>query len=246
MDVRFTRTLRNGDQGIDVEGVGRALSRAGLMGPLSRFVQKPSSVRRTFGMGKTAAVKKLQAQHGKKQTGVYGPEEHAWLEPHFDAYAEKLMLSWVKPTLVCFPFPLDAGGTVNPNALHVTAGIPGNWALDFMGHGGTPVVAVEDGWVARLSGRDPAGQVNQSVGIFGWSISYETRAGYRYFSTHYGARNPGLYVGMRVEAGDHLGRVGSWPGDPGRSHLHLGVTSPFGERDARKRIQAVASAPRVD
>ena len=47
MDVRFTRTLRNGDQGIDVEGVGRALSRAGLMGPLSRFVQKPSAVRRT-------------------------------------------------------------------------------------------------------------------------------------------------------------------------------------------------------
>ena len=28
-------------------------------------------------------------------------------------------------------------------------------------------------------------------------------------------------------------------------HLHLGVTSPHGEADAKKRIQAVAAAPRV-
>lgn len=214
------------------------------MGPLAKFVQKPQPVRRTYGSGKEAAVKRLQAKHGKKQSGVYGIEEHGWLEPHFDAYAARLMEAYVPPAPIVFPVPLGEP-CPKPTFLHPTAGIPGSWALDFMCAGGTPIVAVEDAWITRLSGRDPAGSVNHLVGIFGWSISYETRAGYRYFSTHYGTRFPGLQVGMKVEAGDQVGRVGSWPGDPGRSHLHLGVVSPHGERDAKKRIQTVAAAGRV-
>ena len=245
--MKFTRRLFGGETGPDVEGIGRALSHAGLMGPLSRFVQKKQSVRRTYGAGKQAAVVKLQERLKLAPSATYGPVEHHWLEEngHFDAYAAKLMLDYQPAPAMCFPFPHGAGGTVNVNGLHPTAGISGNWALDFMASGGTPVVAVEDAWITRLSGRDPSGPVNQLVGIYGWSISYETRAGYRYFSTHYGYRNPSLRVGMKVEAGDQLGRVGSWPGDPGRSHLHLGVTSPLSVTDARRRIVKVATSARV-
>ena len=110
--------------------------------------------------------------------------------------------------------------------------------------GGTPVVAVERAKITKLSGRDPAFGADQQVGIYGWSIHYQTPLGYRYFSTHYGYRVP-LMVGQTVDAGERLGTIGHWPGDPGRSHLHKGVTSPLGERDARKRILAVANAPRV-
>lgn len=244
MDVRFTRTLHDGDQGIDVEGVGRALARAGHMGPLSRFMQKAPAVRRTYGQGKVTAVRKLQKASGLTADGIYTRATHNKLEPHFDAYSARLMESWVRPAAIVFPFPEGAGGTVNASGLHITAGIGGNWALDFMAPGGTAVVAVEDAWITRLSGRDPSGPVNQLVGIFGWSISYETRAGYRYFATHFGTRAD-LHVGLQVKAGDQLGRIGNWPGNPPRSHLHLGATSPFGEKDARNRIQLVARSPRV-
>jgi murein DD-endopeptidase MepM/ murein hydrolase activator NlpD len=236
--VRFTRTLRQGDQGIDVEGVGRALSRAGFMGPLARFVQKPVSVRRTYGIGKTAAVKRLQAKHRLKQTGVYGKREHEKLEPWFDRYAAHLMLDWRPPARIVTPI----AAATPPTFLHPTAGLLGNWALDWMAPGGTPVVAVEDCAIVKLSGRNPSLGADQLIGIYGWSIHYRTASGYSYFSTHYGEREPGLEVGQRLYAGDRVGKVGSWPGDPGRSHLHLGVTSPLGPDDAKRRILAVSKA----
>lgn len=247
MNVKFTRTLRGGEQGCDVEGVGRALARAGHMGPLSKFMQKAYGVRRTYGSGKEAAVRKLQAKHGAKQDGVYALREHKWLvaDGGFDAYAARLMLDYQSPAVIVFPMPHGWNVTVNPNGLHPTAGINGSWALDFMCAGGTPVCAPEDGWIVRLSGRDPAAGAEQTVGIYGWSLHLETRAGYRYFFTHLGLRNTRLYPGMKVEAGDILGHVGNWPGNPPRSHLHLGVTSPLGVADAKKRIVTVAKAPRV-
>ena len=83
----------------------------------------------------------------------------------------------------------------------------------------------------------------QTIGIFGWSIHYETAAGYRYFSTHYGLRS--VQEGEIVQVGQIIGTVGSWPGDPGRSHTHLGVTSPLGTADAKKRITTISQAVRV-
>jgi hypothetical protein len=106
------------------------------------------------------------------------------------------------------------------------------------------VLAVEDAEITRLSGHDPADGAQQSIGIFGWSISYETPQGYGYFSTHYGAK-AALRVGQPVQCGQVLGTVGSWPGDPARSHTHLGVTSPRGYADAKKRILEVSLARRV-
>jgi murein DD-endopeptidase MepM/ murein hydrolase activator NlpD len=145
---------------------------------------------------------------------------------------------------LAFPLPQGVGATISPSRLHITAGLDGNWALDFMAVGGTAFVAFADATVRKLSGRDPALGADQVIGIFGWSIHLETADGYRYFATHLGERAK-LSVGQRVKIGDALGKVGNWPGDPARSHLHLGVTSPMSEADAKARIQAVASAPRL-
>ena len=148
------------------------------------------------------------------------------------------------PPLV-FPFLEESRVSVALTGLHVTEGIAGNWALDFMCPGGTPIVVCEDARIVRLSGRDPAEGADQRRGIFGLNTHFETAAGYRYFTTHFGKRAAGLSEGDKIKAGDLLGEVGSWPDNPPRSHLHQGVSSPHGQADAQRRIQAVARAPRV-
>ena len=136
---------------------------------------------------------------------------------------------------------------VTEGGLHCTAPCrgttAGNWAIDFICKAGLGIVAVEDATITRFSGHHPSDDQADKDGIYGWSTWYRTPVGYLYFATHQGRRYPTLRVGMSVKAGDLIGYVGDqrYRSD----HLHLGVTSPHGEADAKKRIQAVAAAPRV-
>lgn len=126
--------------------------------------------------------------------------------------------------------------------LHETAGLAGNWALDFMAPGGTRFLAPEDGRITRLSGHDPKlGEVEP--GIFGWNIFLTTATGIVYFATHLGNRD--VWEGRKVKAGTILGHVGHWPHDEGRSHTHLGITHPDGVSASQERIVKVGEAPRV-
>src|SRR5262249_752189 len=123
--------------------------------------------------------------------------------------------------------------------LHPTSGLPGNWALDFMAPGGTPVLAPQDSILTRWSGHDPAeGEVEPS--IFGWSFYLRTPGGVIYFGTHLGDKH--AKVGQTLKRGDLIGHVGNWPHDPPRSHTHLGVTHPYGKAPAVARIEAVSLA----
>lgn len=129
--------------------------------------------------------------------------------------------------------------TVRPSFIHETGGLPGNWALDFMAAGGTPILAPQDCLIVRLSGHDPRQGV-VSGDVFGWSTYLHVPDGF-YFLTHQGAR----YVkqGQWVRKGTMIGRVGSWPRDPGRSHTHLGFTHVKGKEASIRRIQKVAAGP---
>jgi hypothetical protein len=252
--------------GPDVKAVKRAISRA------QRFLPwTPRDWDDTYddlfahgdGSGiDRSGVAGFQEQMGIKSTGWVGEKTFEALrtslvpdkpgirragQPLFDSVCIRLLrqaaeLAVPAPELA-FPLPKGAGGRVDPTDLHATAGLGGNWALDFMAAGGTPFVAPEEATVRRLSGRDPALGADQNAGIFGWSMHLETADGYRYFATHLGERSD-LAVGETVAVGQLLGAIGDWPDDPPRSHLHLGVTSPKGDADAKARIQAVASAPR--
>ena len=207
---------------------------------------RPTAVRRVFGPLFAVTVKEAQKKMGLPQTGVIGPKTWEELDEAgcVDAYSEYLIRKDdADRPLIVFPFPVGANVSLCQD-LHPTAGISFNWALDWCCRGGTPVVAVEKAKIKKLSGRNPVLGADQLIGIFGWSVHYETMAGYRYFSTHYGEREP-LVVGQWVEAGQKIGEVGWWPGNPGRSHLHLGVTSPQGEADAKKRMRAIDNAQRV-
>lgn len=240
MAVRFTRVLEKGDVGPDVEGVGRALSRGKFMGPLARFVQKPARVRRTWGVGKTVAVEKLQKRAGLPVTGRYGAKEHKALAPHFDAYAAWLMEQWQAPPALCFP--IARGVDVHVGGLHETGGLPGNWAIDFICKAGSRILAPEAGTITRFSGHPPSDDTADSIGVFGWTTYLQTPAGYLYFITHQGSRRPTLKVGQHVGAGELLGYVGNQRYRP--DHAHVGVTSPHGEADAKRHITAVSKAKR--
>jgi hypothetical protein len=254
MIAPFPGVLKLGSQGEAVEAVKRAVFRAlGDDFSWKEFMAQTPAVRQTFGSFFVVTLDHYKLTVGLRDDGLYDRPTHLKLEadkrkgtkqPAFDARAISLLKQAVQaPTLeLCYPHPIGANSVVC-QGLHPTAGLDGNWACDFCAPGGTPVVAVEKAEIVKLSGHPPTQVINVAIGIFGWNIHYRTSAGYRYFSTHYGTRK--CKVGQKVKPGTLLGEVGRWPGDPGRSHTHLGVTSPRGIADAKQRILAVSNAPRV-
>ena len=231
-----------------VKGLKRAMIR------LRYLSQALGSETDDYGPDFQEAMKVWQAEEGiHPATGQYG--RNSWLQlretklsqgPQKGKYAmDALALRYVREDALkrVYPHPLGSLSEVC-QGLHPTAGLYGNWAIDFCAPGGTKVLAVENATITKLSGRDPASGANQTIGIFGWSIHYETPEGYRYFSTHYGSRSP-LQVGQHVDAGQVVGTVGHWPGDESRSHTHLGVTSPLGTADAKKRITDISTATKI-
>jgi len=185
-----------------------------------------------------------QAEKLLKQTrdGYPGPGKGTYWRPALKLLDEVEASLRVKPVALVFPVAAPRS-QVFVGGLHETSGLDGNWALDFICKAGLGIVAVEAGRITRFSGNDPSDDNADRNGVYGWTTYYETAAGYEYFATHQGRRYPTLRPGMRVEAGDLLGYVGDQRFRP--DHLHLGVTSPKGEADAKARIMAVSKAPVV-
>ncbi len=241
----FRRVLRGDEIGSDVEGIGRALARAPGIDyvPIRAFEHMPAKWRRTYGDGKQRAVDQIRRLEHWGATGVYDERVHDWLvdQQAFDAKATNLVVAYRPPSALVFPLPLGAGGGVC-QGLHATAGLPGNWAIDFCAAPGTPVLAVEDAFFYRYSGHDPSDDTADSQGVFGWTIYLQTRAGVIYFVTHLGWRES-LFAGQRVRAGEMIGRVGNQRYRP--DHTHYGATHPEGSSEARALMLRIASSPRV-
>lgn len=242
--ARFTREMRGGETGPDVEGVGRALARADFLDGLAKFMSKVPSFRRTYNASRERGVNRARAKLKLTQNGVYDRRVHEYLErlDAFDAYAQKLMLDYAPLPQLAFPFGPDVHATIC-QGLHETGGLPGNWAIDFCATPGSGILAPERATVTRFSGSAPSADHPDGTGVFGWTTYLLTPKGYQYFLTHQGRRLPTLKVGMKVQPGDLLGFVGDQKFRP--DHAHLGVSSPLGPTDAKKRILAVSKAPRV-
>lgn len=241
----FPRQIHNGDAGDDVYGHKRAMHRYLQTGDLDELEAKPIAVKRQAGDGFEALTKRAQHKARQPESGVYDERlyNELWRVRAYDAKAENLVRKYnmQHPQLkICFPLPSNIICSVG--GLHETAGIPGNWAKDWICAPGAPVLAVEKGTIIRLSGNPPSDDSMDAQGVYGWSVSFVSPAGYRYFVTHLGRREP-LRVGQIVDVGEPLGFVGDQHYRP--DHVHYGVTSPLGEADARRRISAVANAPRV-
>jgi len=248
----LTRTLKLNTFGSDVFGVKRSVYRlldAGDGGRRLRDLEtKGPATKRRYGPFFLKDVNAARKAMGFKQTGVVDQQfwqalvKGGWP----DARAVDLMNEYIDHhpvASIVYPVPLGQMAQVC-QGLHETAGIEGSWAIDFCCYPLTTIVAVEAGAITKLSGHSPTDDTWDSQGVFGWSIHFRTPAGYRYYLTHLGSRLPTLKVGLHVEAGDTLGKVGDQKFRP--DHTHYAVTSPFGEADAKKRITMVSKAPRID
>lgn len=170
-----------------------------------------------------------------------------------DSIAIALVQDEVDPLpTIPFVYPHPAGsGSHSGGFIHQTEGFPEpNIALDFLTAGGTALLAPFAGLITKLGGHDPAtgtwrnGRPDPRGDVFGYSIYLEREDGLFAFMTHIGRES--VRKGQEVEAGEKIGEVGHWPGDPGRSHTHLGITSPRGTRDATDVLLKIAAAPRVE
>jgi murein DD-endopeptidase MepM/ murein hydrolase activator NlpD len=250
-DVQLlTRTLKQGDHGLDVEGAHRTILRyldARDNGRrLALFNSKPASVRQEAGKAFFNDVVRVRKLEGFDSKRIFGQQfwNHLSRQGWPDQRALRLLADYIdahqRPPLV-FPVPQGEMGRVC-QGLHETAGIKHNWAIDFCCPDGTTIVAVEVGTVTYLSGHPPSADTYDSQGIFGWSLHFKTPLGYEYYVTHLGQRF--VTRGEHLEAGDTIGKVGDQRYRP--DHVHYGVTSPHGDADAKKRIEAISLAPRID
>jgi murein DD-endopeptidase MepM/ murein hydrolase activator NlpD len=165
----------------------------------------------------------------------------AWLPPVPGAAGEPLAVappSYYRPVVVDgFTFPvarsnwlsvIETGNDWHDPRFRL---INGEWQLvgvhegnDIVAEEGTPIMSMTAGTVEAV----------------GWTFYSGTRVGVRgsdgkyYFYAHLSEVAPGLGVGMAVQAGDVLGRVGNTGyGDPGHEdefppHLHVGIEGPGG------------------
>ena len=98
-NVPYPRPLILGDQGIDVEGLGRALCKTGFYVPLTQFSKSGQQWRRTYGGGKRDAINALRKQAGYAMTGQYNLAVHDLMEKrgYFDAKAIDLISRYEPP-----------------------------------------------------------------------------------------------------------------------------------------------------
>jgi murein DD-endopeptidase MepM/ murein hydrolase activator NlpD len=236
----LTRTLRLGSVGDDVRAGKRACHICLDTGGAEKMLAKPIWYQRLYDAFFRTLVKQVQREAGLDQSGVLGPATERALRKAgaFDAKCEEWLAAYERSLHVLY-YPHPAGATSSVcQHLHPTAGLDGNWAYDFCCPGGTLVVAPEAGEIVKISGHPPTRVIDANVGIYGWNLHLVTDSRYRWFSTHHDYLQ--VREGQRVQAGQVIARVGRWPNDPGRSHTHLGVTSPHGEADAKRRIAQVA------
>ncbi|GAB1643630.1 hypothetical protein KRMM14A1259_40530 [Krasilnikovia sp. MM14-A1259] len=120
-----------------------------------------------------------------------------------------------------YVFPVSASNV----AFHPThAKYP---ATDIFAACGKPVVATTSGVVLEISLKDryvkgsPDGPYNG--GLF---VSIRGDDGVRYYGSHLSSVLPGIRAGVRVKAGQQLGKVGKTGNSSGVCHLHYGISPP--------------------
>lgn len=234
-------------RGLDVDAHADAAHRYLQDGQLNAYRHQKPIVRETFGTGKRTLMKKAAKKAELPQYGVLGPAlyQALWEAGCYKGRGTDLLLEYARPVMPSLVYVHDKRfASYSTGNVHVTGGISGNYALDFMAEPGTPVLALEDGVISRTSGNDPRTGLHGSFrDVFGWSIYLKVRFGF-YYLTHMGR----LFVhgGDTVKVGDVIGEVGDWPHDRGRSHTHAGYTNILHlSYLSTRQIRTVAAAPRV-
>lgn len=103
-----------------------------------------------------------------------------------------------------------------------SAGARVHEAMDIMAPRGTPVLAVDDGVIAKLFLSQPGG-----ITLY----QFDRSGRFAYYYAHLDGYAPGLAEGQRVQRGQLLGYVGSsGNANPDAPHLHFGIFRLDAER----------------
>jgi murein DD-endopeptidase MepM/ murein hydrolase activator NlpD len=123
------------------------------------------------------------------------------------------------PTTTTTKFVFPVAGTVS--YAHVHHDYP---ATDIMAKCGSQVRAVTNGVILDVTRVDKwKPRVNAGATRGGLSISIKGDDGVRYYGSHLEYINPSIAPGVRVAAGQALGKVGE-TGDASACHLHFGIS----------------------
>ncbi len=200
--IPFGRTLTpRVEPGRDVQGVKRALARAG-------GTNDPALGSQTYGPSAVLAVRKFQRTAGLSPDGIYGHLTHGALTPSFDDYAYFLYTGHPPPSTETLQLP----DTFHPT--HDTSGLPGYPAIDMFAAAGTRVLAPEAGELQDVHFK--TWSLSKRIG--GWTV-YLAAPHASYYLTHFGEVLPS---GTRVVQGQDIGSVGVVPHDWWASHIHEG------------------------
>lgn len=149
----------------------------------------------------------------------------------------------VAPIQLVHVFPLDP-----PEAGSYSPGGHAYLATDIFAAVGTPFVAVTSGviqGVSRVDVWDP--QVNDGANRSGLYVSLVGDDGVRYYGSHLSEVAAGIAAGVRVEAGQLLGKVGvSGSARDTPPHLHFGISRPTSLDDWEIRRGEVDPIPFLD
>lgn len=140
-------------------------------------------------------------------------------------------------------FPVDP-----PDADSYSPGGHAYPATDIFAPVGTAFVAVTSGviqGVSRVDNWDP--EVDDGATKAGLFVSLIGDDGFRYYGSHLSAVADGIEAGVRVEAGQLLGRVGLSGNAQGTPpHLHFGISRPTTLEDWEVRRGQVDPVPLLD
>jgi murein DD-endopeptidase MepM/ murein hydrolase activator NlpD len=219
------RTLRLGSTGTDVADLQRVLRSRGLR----------VSVDGSYGASTRTAVRSLQKRLRLRATGVVTPALLRRLGIQVRTVASGTGAAPATDPAAAVPAP--SGAAVAPvtgrsgqylkvfpvngrNTYTDDYGAPRGQGAhegnDLMAARGTPVVAVADGVIDRLT--------RVETGLGGIWIWMSDRAGNEYYYAHLDTISPGLQPGSRVAVGQQIGTVGN-TGDAryGAPHLHFEI-----------------------
>ncbi len=121
-------------------------------------------------------------------------------------------------------------------------------AADIFAPCGTTVVAPTAGVISELSTQDVWDpKVNDGATRGGLSVTLVGDDGVRYYGSHLSAIDPAIAAGVRVTAGQTLGKVGNTGDARGiKCHLHFGISPPCGVGDWPVRRGEIQPAPYLD
>lgn len=221
--------LRIGSRGDAVEDLQRELRRRG----------QRIAVDGAFGPATKRAVRRMQKRLRMKPTGIVGPKllKRLGLPTRTAAAAPAPVPTAPRTTTYLKVFPVQ-GDYSYFNDYGAARGSGSHQGNDIMADRGTPLVAVDDGVIAKMS--------RTETGLGGIYVWLKRADGVQYYYAHMESIAEGLENGSRITVGQVVGTVGNTGDARGAPpHLHFEIRHEWTPINPYPHLQAVDATART-